>query len=32
MTNTNSIEKIVEKRFIEKLLERNQTESQSIEE
>ena len=31
MTNTKSIEKIVEKRFIEKLLEKNRTESQSLE-
>jgi surfactin synthase thioesterase subunit len=31
MTNTKSIEKIVEKRFIEKLLEKNKTESQSLE-
>jgi hypothetical protein len=30
MTNTKSIEKIVEKRFIEKLLEKNRTESQSL--
>jgi surfactin synthase thioesterase subunit len=31
MTNTKSIETIVEKRFIEKLLEKNRTESQSLE-
>jgi hypothetical protein len=31
MTNTKTSEKIVEKRFIEKLLERNRTESRSLE-
>jgi hypothetical protein len=31
MTNTKTIEKIVEKRFIETLLERNRTESRSLE-